>query len=1049
MPIRDIYLKIEQIPDYNPVDPEQKVVPPKEYKRDCMRNMGHEDGTIPVSEVNARKLNALVYREYLDPNYQIPKPDKIVIADVNEPAYYRRVPGTVIYAQPEDRLRIHVLNSDTIPHSLHVHGLAYGIDSDGTWPFGTQSSDGRRSDEICSGQTWTYRFDVREEMIGAWPFHDHHRHIVENVNLGLFGAIIVLPQRYRYPPPTLKLPDELAKILEDLRKWPYIPRPIPLPPLGPTPIHPPHMASNIGGSIRGGVHDIVMHSRPGSGRHSTSNHNHNHNHNQQPSSILEAYPTLKDLLEFLHEWVHLKYLHAIPRPPAVLHVPLFYHLISGAGSPAFRSGPLSTGSVFDVTFGVEGEFKYHCEFHPIMQGTVKVSMGGPAQASVSIEDTPDMKFNPPSVTISPGGIVRWTHNGVYDHTVTDDGAGIPSYCFNGRAFVGNTPTIVAWSGQRIRWYVFNLDLGMLWHNFHPHAQRWKFADENIDVRSLGPAESFVVETTVPPVLILPPDIEKAQNQKYRPRGAKKYIIRADFPFHCHVEMHMMQGMVGLVRSRQEVWLTQKQADQIAIETGLPIELDPDDNACPPVDYQRCIRLGLGRWEEVPGAPEVAMMHSLLLPNTMKVLYWGYDRIDQSRLWDYSTPAGAYSPPANQPADVAPTPGDIVLSNIWSAEHAFFSDGRALIHGGFTPKQSYIFDPATLRWSRTAPTVDDRFYATTLTLSDGRILTLFGSASKSIEVYDPTSNTWTTPKPLPMSFVYEWYPWTYLLPGGDLFIAGPTGVTRRFDWTANPIVDDPAKTWMTIAGNRSTGGEKGTSVLLPLRPPYYESRVLIAGGDPLPAQQTAEVIDLSLTSPAWTSLPNLNQPRPEQVNSVLLPDGRVFIAGGIIGTGGPVELIDSSNLGSGWILGPSMTYQRGYHSSAILLADGSVLMGGDPRTPAGISTPHERYFPSYYFMSRPVITTISPATTTYGSTFTIQTPDAPSIAEVVLLRPGAVTHGFNMSQRFVGCAVTGRNPNSIQVQAPPDGNVAPPGYYLLFIVNGGRIPSVAKWIHIRP
>ncbi len=150
---RHVYLRIEGIASYNPVNPEPKPAPPRAYKRDCMRNPGHEDGTIPGSEVAARALPALVYREYLDPAYSIPKPDKIVPADINEPLYYARVPGTVIYAHPGDRLHIHVFNADSVPHSYHLHGLSYGIDSDGAWPLGTQASDGRRSDEICGGQS--------------------------------------------------------------------------------------------------------------------------------------------------------------------------------------------------------------------------------------------------------------------------------------------------------------------------------------------------------------------------------------------------------------------------------------------------------------------------------------------------------------------------------------------------------------------------------------------------------------------------------------------------------------------------------------------------------------------------------------------------------------------------------------------------------------------------------------------------------------------------------------------------------------------------------
>ncbi len=145
----------------------------------------------------------------------------------------------------------------------------------------------------------------------------------------------------------------------------------------------------------------------------------------------------------------------------------------------------------------------------------------------------------------------------------------------------------------------------------------------------------------------------------------------------------------------------------------------------------------------------------------------------------------------------------------------------------------------------------------------------------------------------------------------------------------------------------------------------------------------------------------------------------------------------------------MAHPRGYHSSAILLTDGSVLMGGAPRDAMGNPTPHERFFPGYYFLPRPTIASVAPAlpaSVGYGATFTVNTPDAPSIAEVVLMRPGAVTHGFNQTQRYVGCAFTVATA-ALTVTAPPDGNVAPPGFYMLFIVNGGRVPSVGHWIRL--
>jgi hypothetical protein len=119
-------------------------------------------------------------------------------------------------------LRIHVKNADIAPHSFHLHGLRYGIDSDGSWPFGTQSDDGRRSDEICPGQIWTYTYEVTNETVGAWPFHDHCRNIGTYINRGLFGGIVVLPEkeheelaRFPYPPGFEKRVQEVLKKLSD------------------------------------------------------------------------------------------------------------------------------------------------------------------------------------------------------------------------------------------------------------------------------------------------------------------------------------------------------------------------------------------------------------------------------------------------------------------------------------------------------------------------------------------------------------------------------------------------------------------------------------------------------------------------------------------------------------------------------------------------------------------------------------------------------------------------------------------------------------------
>jgi hypothetical protein len=474
-----------------------------------------------------------------------------------------------------------------------------------------------------------------------------------------------------------------------------------------------------------------------------------------------------------------------------------------------------------------------------------------------------------------------------------------------------------------------------------------------------------------------------------------------------------------------------------------------------VDFSRCANAMGGKWEELPGLPDITFMHAVLLPNSNRVLYWGYGpRPDQSRVWDQTT--GTYSAPPNQPAALAAD------ENIWSGAHAFLNRAvpTILAHGGYrfntnppltanTERRAFLFNGNTLTWSKTADTSTGRFYPTSITLADGKVMTLFGqdnagggATAASLEIYTPSgAGSWSAPKALPFNYFY--YPWTFLLPNGEIFIAGPQKPARRVTWTATPVVDDPAKQYNQVFSQRGVNMD-GTAVLLALEPPLHRPRVLIAGGSTPDTQQSAEWIDLSAATPAWQALPNMNVAR-DKVNSVLLPDGRVLIVGGIetLPDGGPAELFDPNDPLAGFELGPSMKYRRGYHSAAILLPDGSVVVGGDPNGP---TTPHERYLPPYFFKPRPAITA-APATLAYGANFNITCPQAGSIAEVVLMRPGAVTHAFNQAQRHVGCAIASATGTTVHATAPPNGNVAPPGYYLLFVVDQDRIPSTGVWIRL--
>ena len=973
MPDQNVYLKIETIHHYSPVEPDDHVAAPIDYKRDCMRNTGHEDGTIPQAEVDALRLTALIYREYLDPNFLIPKPDKLVLADINEPAYDRRVPGTVIYTRPGTRLHIHVKNGDDTPHSFHVHGLKYGIDSDGAWPFGVQTAGGR-SDEICPGQSWTYHINVVDHMIGAWPFHDHYRDMAKTIKRGLFGGIVVLPGDECDHLPCFPLPPALKTILRE----------------GLT----PEQLAGPRGRFGHGLEEVPA--------------------------------VLVPIMAGIEEEVRAPHFQPVIKPADTLHVPMFIHVMQGELAEEHEHG--DGGGVVGGIGGV------------LDPGLV---LGGnlvAARPLAAVRDVAAVRGLVPEriAELEPGLVAE------------REKESLSSLCYNGRSFVGNSPTIVAFAGQKIRWYVFNLDLGRNWHNFHPHGQHWRYANENIDVRSLGPAESFVIETTVPPVILLPPEIARCQDPEHRPADAKPFNLRGEFMFHCQSVEDIAQGLVGLVRSQQTVWLRPQDAAR------LPLPLDPGDNNCPNVDFERCNNARNGKWEELPGLPEVAFMHAVLLPKTTRVLFWGYGpRPDQTRLWDQAT--GLYTQPDNQPADISPD------QNLWSGAQAYLNEaaGTILAFGGFGATtdpgtRAFLFDPSTVLpakpFSHATELHVSRFYPTGITLDDGRIMTLFGTdrnggavVRNSFEIFTPGgAGSWSAEEGLP--FDYLFYPWTFLLPDGELFIAGPQKPARRVNWKVTPVVDDPARQFNQVFSQRGVNMD-GTAVLLPLQPPNYEPRVLICGGNGPDTQQSAEWIDLSASAPAWQVLPNMNVAR-DKLNSVLLPDGQVVIVGGAgtgLPDGGPVETFDPENPAVGFRVGPTMKFVRDYHSAALLLADGSVLVGGDPMV-GGAPTPHERYLPPYFFAARPVITG-APANISYGANFTINTPDAMDISDVVLMRPGAVTHAFNAAQRYVGCNIVTETGGSVEATAPPNGNVAAPGYYLLFIVNADRVPSLGVWIRL--
>jgi uncharacterized delta-60 repeat protein len=149
--------------------------------------------------------------------------------------------------------------------------------------------------------------------------------------------------------------------------------------------------------------------------------------------------------------------------------------------------------------------------------------------------------------------------------------------------------------------------------------------------------------------------------------------------------------------------------------------------------------------------------------------------------------------------------------------------------------------------------------------------------------------------------------------------------------------------------------------------------------------------------------------------------------------------------------------RGYHSTALLLPDGRVFSAGGnfpyPYNVPGAVWDGELFSPPYLFKgSRPSINE-TPKVVGYGETFTVKTPSTDTVQKVTLVRLGSVTHSFNANQRFlkpgfIRGTTTGGN-TSWQVTAPPNAQECPPGHYMLFVINNVGVPSIAKIIQVLP
>ena len=84
---------------------------------------------------------------------------------------------------------------------------------------------------------------------------------------------------------------------------------------------------------------------------------------------------------------------------------------------------------------------------------------------------------------------------------------------------------------------------------------------------------------------------------------------------------------------------------------------------------------------------------------------------------------------------------------------------------------------------------------------------------------------------------------------------------------------------------------------------------------------------------------------------------------------------------------------------------------------------------------------------YGAAVAIHTPQAASIKWVHLIRPMAVTHSNDCSQRLVDVPIEHHDTCHLHVHVPDNPNLAPPGWYMLYICDTNGVPSNAEWVHL--
>ena len=417
----------------------------------------------------------------------------------------------------------------------------------------------------------------------------------------------------------------------------------------------------------------------------------------------------------------------------------------------------------------------------------------------------------------------------------------------------------------------------------------------------------------------------------------------------------------------------------------------------------------------------------------------------------------------------------------------------------------VFDPATDHFTLATPMNHARWYPALIELADGRVfagggvrklIKTDGINVRQTEVFDPrattngTFGTWTD-NGLAGETGLPLFPRMHLLPDGTVYYTGVGQMWSPFgqsideaSYAAHEVWNPKIDAWSTV-GLGLVGARSGAfSAMLTLRPPYRHADILIGGGTvgPPPGSYFADNItevDSYDAKGGWSFSmgPNLQHNRWFSTSVILPNDAVAVFSGGdrdeVISPGSE-HAVRTAEWYTPWDKQfhdlSADNRERTYHNTALLLPDGSILVGGHSPFGGGYgkqdNSNHDNpvlgganqfkdpsfeiYRPPYLFKGpRPTIDQVQ-SRIAYGTSFTLQTPDATRVTSIRLIRLGALTHVTDGNMRSVDLPFTVEGRGTLRITAPPHAAVAPPGPYYLFI-NTGRnadtIPSSAAIVSV--